>query len=68
MTKATMLDLCITRVECIVESGHRLFRIKVVDDCCSSIKMDSLMTPELWPEVSAKIAEALRLIHPGAAT
>lgn len=49
--------------EAVDDTGAPLFGVKCFDDVCSTVEIKTVVTPELWLELSKKIHEALVAIH-----
>lgn len=48
----------------IYDGQTLIAKVKMFDDVASNIKINTLVSPETWPELSGAILEALRLMHP----
>lgn len=45
------------------EADDLLFKVQCFDDACSTVDIKTVVTPELWLEMSAHIYKALLAIH-----
>ncbi len=45
------------------EVNELMFKVRCFDEAASEVEIKTLVTPALWDEIAAKVAEALRLIH-----
>jgi|PlaIllAssembly_1097288.scaffolds.fasta_scaffold779679_2 hypothetical protein len=45
------------------ETDEMLFRVRCFDEAVSNVEIKTLVTPESWLEISAKVHEALLAIH-----
>jgi hypothetical protein len=49
--------------EAVDETEEILFRVRCFDEAVSNVEIKTLVTPESWLELSAKVHEALCAIH-----
>lgn len=48
----------------IYDGQTLLVKVKMFDDVASNIKINTLVSPETWPELSDAILDALKQMHP----
>ena len=60
-----MIEMYPVEFEAVDETGDLLFRVKNFDEVCSSVEINTPVTPESWKEIAAKVLEALEAIHKG---
>jgi hypothetical protein len=53
-----------TKFEVYDEYGECIVKIEAFDEDSSNVKIDTVMTPETWLEVSVEVHKCLLLIHP----
>jgi hypothetical protein len=55
------MDITPTEIE-ISDSVGLLARVEMFDEFCASVEVKTVVSVESWPELSAAIAESLRMM------
>ena len=60
---ARMIKMYPIEIEAFDELDALIFKVTCFDEVTSHIDIKTLVSPSSWPEIAAKIGEALKQIH-----